>query len=78
MSLGPPTGHKDLSLISLISKWSGSESENSLEEFISTLETSARIGCWEEKDTVKIAALRLKGSVRVFYRGCTKLHTRGA
>jgi hypothetical protein len=34
MSLGSPTVHKDLSLISLIPKWSGSESTNSLEEFI--------------------------------------------
>jgi hypothetical protein len=41
MSLGAPTVHKDLSLISLIPKWSGSESANSLEEFISTLEASA-------------------------------------
>jgi len=43
MSLGAPTVHKGLSLISLIPRWSGSESTNSL-EFISTLEASARIG----------------------------------
>jgi hypothetical protein len=78
MSLGPPTVHKDLSLISLIPKWSGSESANSLEEFISTLETSARIGRWEQTDTVDIAALRLEGSTRVYYQGCTELHTRDA
>jgi hypothetical protein len=78
MSLAPPTVHKDLSLISLIPKCSGSESGNSLEEFISTLETSARIGRWEQTDTVEIAALRLEGSARVFYQGCTELHTRDA
>jgi len=78
MSLGTPTVHKDLSLISLIPRWSGSDSTNSLEEFISTLEVSARIGRWEPKDTVEIAALKLEGSARVFYQGCTELHTRDA
>jgi hypothetical protein len=61
MPLGPPTVHKDLSLISLNPKLSGSESANSLEEFISTLETSALIGRWEQKDTVEVTALRLEG-----------------
>jgi len=66
MSLGTPTVHKDLSLISLIPRWSGSDSTNSLEEFISTFEASARIGRWEPKDTVEveIAALKLEGSAR--------------
>jgi hypothetical protein len=64
MSLGAPTVHKDLSLISLIPKWSGSQSSNSL-EFILTLEVSAHIGRWEAKDTLEIAALKLEGSVRV-------------
>jgi len=44
MSLGAPTVQKDLSLISLIPRWSGSDSTNSLEEFILTLEVSAHIG----------------------------------
>jgi hypothetical protein len=76
MSLGTPTVHKNLSLISLIPKWSGSDSTNSLEEFISTLEASARIDRWEPKDTVEIAVLKLEGSAKVFYQGCTELHTR--
>jgi hypothetical protein len=62
MSLGAPTVHKDLSLISLIPKWSGSGSSNSLEEFISILEASAQIGRWEAKDMLEIAALKLQGS----------------
>ena len=61
MSLGTPTVHKDLSLISLIPRWSGSDSTNYLEEFISTLEASARIGRWEPKDMVEIAAFKLEG-----------------
>jgi len=78
MSLGTPTVHKDLSLISLIPRWSGSDSTNSLQEFISTLEASARIGRWERKDTVEVAAVKSEGSARVFYQGCTEFHTRHA
>jgi len=78
MPLGAPTVHKDLSLISLILRWSGSDSTNSLQELILTLEASVRIGRWEPKDTVEIAALNLEGSARVFYQGCTELHTRDA
>jgi hypothetical protein len=63
-------------VILLIPKWSGSESSNSLEEFISTLEASARIGRWDAKDTLEVAALKLEGSARVFYQGCT--HAREA
>ena len=65
MSLGAPTVQKDLSLISLIPRWSGSDSTNSLEEFILTLEVSAHIGRWELKDTVEIAALKLEESASV-------------
>jgi hypothetical protein len=78
MSLGALTVHKDLSLILLIPKWSGVESSNCLVEFISTLVDSARIGRWDAKDTLEIASLKLEGSARVFYQGCTQLHTREA
>jgi len=78
MSLGAPTVHKDISLISLIPTLSGSDSTNSLEEFISTLEASGRIGRWEPKVTVEIALLKLEGSAQEFYQGCTELHTRDA
>jgi len=40
ISLGPPTVHKDLSLISLIPKWSGSETGIPLQEFLSSIESS--------------------------------------
>ena len=44
LSVGAPTVHKDLSLVSLVPKFSDSESEVPLEEFISTTESSARTG----------------------------------
>jgi len=43
MSTGLPTVHKDLSLISLIPKWSGSESAVPLEEFLTCVDSAARI-----------------------------------
>jgi hypothetical protein len=46
MSLGKPTVHKDMSQISLVQKWSGSESAVPLEEFFSAIEGSARIEKW--------------------------------
>jgi len=46
MSLGTPTVHKDMSQISSVRKWSGSESAVPLEEFFSAIEGSARIEKW--------------------------------
>jgi len=47
VSIEIPTVHKDLSLISLVPKWSGSETAVCLEEFFSRIEGSARVGNWE-------------------------------
>jgi len=38
--------HKDLSHISLVPKWSVSESPVSLEEFFENIESAAKIGRW--------------------------------
>ena len=43
MSMGLPTVHKDLSLNSLIPKWSGSESAVPLEEFLHNVDSVVRI-----------------------------------
>jgi hypothetical protein len=50
MSMGLPTVHKDLSLISLVPKWSGSESAVPLEEFLASVHSAARIGNWDQRD----------------------------
>ena len=76
--VGTPTVHKDLSLISLIPKWSGAETGIPLEEFLSVIESSARIGLWEDGDKLQIAALRLTDVARQFYNGCLELHSAGA
>jgi len=43
-SMATPTIHKDLSLISLIPKWSGAEAAVPLEEFLSSIEGAAKMG----------------------------------
>jgi hypothetical protein len=73
ISMGTPTVHKDLSLISLIAKWSGLESGVPLEEFFESIEGSALIGRWSEADKLQIAALKLTESARMFYNGCPEL-----
>src|SRR5215469_4346225 len=74
MSLGVPTVHKDLSLVALVPKWSGQDSVVTLEEFFSSIEGSARIGKWDDADRIEIAVLKLTGSARTFYQGCSELH----
>jgi len=43
MSIGTSTFHNDLSLICLVPKWSSSESAFPLEEFIASIEGSAKV-----------------------------------
>jgi hypothetical protein len=76
LSVGAPTVHKELSLVSLVPKFSDSESEVPLEEFISTIESSARMGNWNEADKIEVATLRLAGAAKIFYV-CSDLHEQG-
>ena len=46
ISVATPAVHKDLSLVSLAPKWSGSESSVSLEEFFASVESASRIWNW--------------------------------
>jgi len=67
ISAGTPTVHIELSLITLVSKWTGSDAAVTLEEFLSSNETSARIGRWKEADKLEIALLKLAGPAKTFY-----------
>jgi len=75
VSSGRPTAPKDLSLISLISKWSGTEESVSVEEFLDSVESSAKIGNWSDFDKVQITALKLTEVAKVFYSSNPKLHS---
>jgi hypothetical protein len=60
-----------------VSKWSGSDSTVTLDEFFASIEASTKIGRWEEIDQREIAVLRLTESAKLFYQGCSELHEEG-
>jgi len=74
MPVGTPRVHKRISLITLVAKWTGSDAVVTLEEFISSIEISARISRWEETEKVEIALMKVAGSVTTFYKACSELH----
>ena len=78
ISSGKPTLHKDLSLLTLISKWWGSDSTFTLEEFSSNVEAAAWIGRWQDADKREIALLKLTVSAKLFYLRRSELHEEGA
>ena len=67
ISSGTPTFHKDLSLVTLIPKWSGSDSSVTLEEFLTSVESAARYGRWQDADKREIAVLKLTDSAKLLY-----------
>ena len=48
-------GYKDLSLVSLVPKWSGGESAPPIQEFFDTIEGSAVIGNWTQADIKQVS-----------------------
>jgi len=62
MSIETPTVHRDLSVIALIPKRSGSEPTKHVEKFSLTREASVRIGRREPEDTGEIITLKLEAS----------------
>ena len=70
MSLGTSTVHKDLSLITLVPKWTVSEAAVTLVELISSIEIAVRIGQWEAADEVEIAILKLARSAKTLQQVC--------
>ena len=65
------TTSKDLSLVSLAPKWSGSETALTIHEFFEIVEGSGKIGNWTETDQIKVCALKL--TQRVFYSATPEL-----
>jgi hypothetical protein len=66
LSAGAPKVHKDLSLIPLVPKWSSSERAVTPEEFISSMEFSAKIGRLQDSDCLQIATLKMTDRARSF------------
>ena len=65
---------KDLSLVALVPKWSGTEKAIPLHEFFETIECAGCLGNWSQQDMVRIATLKLTDVVRAFYKGTLELH----
>jgi hypothetical protein len=69
-----PPLHKDLSLVTLVPKFSGNDT-TTIEEFISCIESVSKIGQWSETDQVEVSILKLTGDAKAFYLGSSELHT---
>jgi len=74
ISVATPAVHKDLSLVSLVPKWSGSGSSVSLEEFFASIESASLMRKWNDRDNFEIAVLKLTDSAKRFYEGCPEFH----
>jgi len=75
VSSGRPTAPKDLSLISLIPKWSRTEKSVSVKEFFESVESSAIIGNWSQFDKIQITVLKLTEIAKAFYSSNSELHS---
>ena len=64
---------KDLSLVSLVPRWSGGETAPPIGEFFEIIESSAAIGNWSEADRKQICALKLTDAARAFYSATPEL-----
>jgi hypothetical protein len=55
-----PQVTKDLSLVGMVPKWSGTDKAVPVHEFFEILESTARVGNWAREDLIRIAAMRLQ------------------
>ena len=60
------TTTKDLSLVTLIKNWTGTSASCGLREFLNSVDTTADLGNWDEKDKVRVATLKLVDTARSF------------
>ena len=76
MSVGAPIVHKNLSLVTLVTKWSGFDSLITLEEFLSSIESLSKIGHWSDPDKREIAVLKLTDSAKLVRHDLAKFQER--
>jgi hypothetical protein len=68
------TTAKDMSLVTLIQTWSGTAKSVPLQGFINSVETTADIGNWTDKDKIRVMTLKLTDVARSFYDATPALH----
>jgi hypothetical protein len=73
---GRPTTTKDLSLVSLIPKWAGTDKSMSVHDTIETVENTAKVGNWGPTDKVQIVVLKLTEVSKAFYNSNLELHAK--
>jgi len=73
-----PPIHKDLSLISIVPKWSCAESDTPVEDFLASIERAAKIARWNGTDCLRIATLRLTDPARAFYKSSHEVQAEDA
>ena len=66
VSSGRPTAPKDLSLISLTPKWSGTEKSVSVKESFESVKSSAIRGNWSDFDRIRITVPKLTEVAKAF------------
>jgi hypothetical protein len=66
---------KDLSLVGLIPKWSGTEKAAPLSEFFEAIEGTARLGNWSDADKIQVAVLKLTDAAKAFYSSAHEFHS---
>ena len=64
---------KDLSLVTLVPKWGGTDKSIPLAEFLDSIDGTANIGNWTEADKMQVCVLRLTDNARDFYRATPEL-----
>jgi len=74
VSSGRPTAPKDLSLISLTPKWSGTEKSVSVKESFESVKSSAIRGNWSDFDRIQITVLKSTEVAKSFYSSNPELH----
>jgi hypothetical protein len=67
------TTNKELSLLTLVPKWSGTEKSGSLQEFLSAVENMAEMGNWSDRDKVRIATMKLEDTARIFVEAAPEI-----
>jgi hypothetical protein len=65
---------KDLSLVIMVLKWSGTDKAVPLYELFEIIEITTSVGNWTQDDLLRLAAMRLTDVAGIFYNGALELH----
>jgi hypothetical protein len=64
---------KDLCMVTLINKWSGTDKSQPVNDFFDSIEASARVGNWSDTDKKEVCILKLTEAAKAFYAATSEL-----